>query len=125
MFPFLNATTNIEYPLSGDVTQDISSAFIARMKGVPELEKEVVTRVASYGAQLGTITDAVLSIAKAVGASGEEIDKLSQMAKDVDSAKAESKVELRVRAETALRRLKDVDPKEYQKLIADAAEIKR
>ncbi|MEM6464551.1 MAG: hypothetical protein AAF724_21840 [Pseudomonadota bacterium] len=120
MFPFLYTTNNIEYPLSGDVTQDISSAFISTMKGVPAVEKEVVTRVASYGDQLGTLTDAVLAIAHAKGVRGKEIRKLSRIADAVEDVKEDFKAELRTRAEVALEQLKKADPETYRKVIAKA-----
>ena len=62
MFPFVYSPT-YEYPLSGDVVQGISPNFFFEMEGIPEVEYEVTTTVASYGKQLGKLTEAVLALA--------------------------------------------------------------
>jgi len=116
MFPFLVNTDNFEYPLSGDVTQDISPAFISAMKGVPEIEWEIVTSVASYGDQLGALTDAVLELARAAGVEGEKLSKLQEIADGVEAAKKRAKGALKARAEASLRRLEQVDPEAHKKL---------
>ena len=46
MFPFVYSPT-YEYPLSGDVIQGISPSFSFEMEGIPEVEYEVCTTVAS------------------------------------------------------------------------------
>lgn len=48
MFPFIYSPT-YEYPLSGDVVQGISPVF-GDIEGIPEVEHEVVTTVASWQA---------------------------------------------------------------------------
>ena len=116
MFPFLVNAPTIEYPLSGNVVQEISPAFFAGMEGVPEIEHEVVTRVASYGAQIGALTDAVLVLAKACGVKGEEIKEVERLAAEVTAAKDRVKDALRGRAEASLRRLKQVDPEGFGRM---------
>ncbi|MDJ0628388.1 MAG: hypothetical protein QNJ44_09030 [Rhodobacter sp.] len=116
MFPFLVNTNNYEFPLSGDVTQDISPSFFAAMEGVPEIEREVVTKVASYGDQLGALTDAVLVLAEKCGVKGKEVDEVKRIAREVADAKARVTGALRNRAETSLRRLKAADPEAHRSL---------
>ncbi|HEY7373210.1 MAG TPA: hypothetical protein VIF57_13690 [Polyangia bacterium] len=64
MFPWLwiNAT-KIRFPLSGEVAQDLSTdTFFQGIKpgaGVPAIEKQAFDQ-ASYGKQLGWLTDVVL-----------------------------------------------------------------
>ncbi|MEL6207027.1 MAG: hypothetical protein AAFR47_17175 [Pseudomonadota bacterium] len=106
MFPFL--VNNFEYPLSGDVIQDISP-FFSMQQGVPEIEQEIVRHVASYGDQLGALTDAVLVLAKACKVDGEEIAEVQRIAKEVEDAKVRMKGVLKTRAAAALARLKEAD----------------
>lgn len=108
MFPFLFAPT-FEYPLSGNVTQSISPQFVD-IAGVPEVEWEVVTSEASYGKQLGKLTEAVLALADKAGMEGPEVDALREIAAGVEAAKDRALVKVRERAEKAavdLRRVED------------------
>lgn len=63
MFPWLwiNAT-DLRFPLSGEVDQDLSTTFFDGIKpgaGTPGIEKQVFDQ-ASYGKQLGWLTDILL-----------------------------------------------------------------
>lgn len=99
MFPFVYAPTN-EYPLSGDVTQGISPAFGVEIEGIPEVEHEVVTTVASFGKQLGKLTEAVLALAeKADMLAAEEIVALQKIAEGVAGAKQRARQAAEARAE--------------------------
>jgi len=118
MFPFLVNAPTIEYPLSGDITQDISPSFIAAMKGVPEIERKIVTDVASYGDQLGTLTDAVLELAELAKFDGAKIRKLSHLSDEIEATKKDVRTALRERAEDALARLQKIDPEEHASLLA-------
>ena len=84
MFPFVYSPT-FEYPLSGNVMQTISPMF-GEIEGIPEVEHEVVTTVASYGKQLGKLTEAVLVLAEEAGVKGAEIDAVRELAVAVDAA---------------------------------------
>lgn len=121
MFPYFYTTNNIEYPLSGDVTQGISAAFIGTMKGLPDFERKVVTDVASYGDQLGTLTDAVLQLAERQGVTGDKITRLEETAKKIEDMKADYKSELRNRAVLALRKLEAADEGLYQDVLDEEA----
>ena len=116
MFPFLVNAPTIEYPLSGDVTQDISPRFFAAQHGIPEIEREVVQSVASYGDQLGALTEAVLALATAAGVEGDAIAEVERIAAEVADAKARVTKGLRARAEMVLKRLEKVDPEGFRKV---------
>ncbi|WP_420013464.1 hypothetical protein [Tateyamaria sp.] len=103
MFPFFFAP-RFEYPLSGDVTQAIAPSF-GDIEGVPEVEHEVITSVASYGKQLGKLTEAMLAVAEKVGLEGPEIDDLREISSGVKEAKGRALEAVRARAEKAAERV--------------------
>ncbi len=105
MFPFTYSPT-FEFPLSGDVRQGISPVFGYEIEGIPEVEAEVVTTVASYGKQLGKLTEAVLAVADKIGMEGKEVEDLRQIAKDVEAAKLRARDAARERAEKVAARAK-------------------
>ena len=103
MFPFTFAP-RFEYPLSGDVTQAIAPGF-GDIEGVPEVEHEVIMTVASYGKQLGKLTEAMLAVADKIGLEGKEIDDLRAMNEGVKEAKGRALEAVRARAEKARERV--------------------
>ena len=86
-----NFTPNIHWPLSGAVSQDIHPSLMAQA-GDSEAEKQVLTGVASYGRQIGRVTDVVLALAEA-------------------SRKADLPQQDRESIETALRELRELADK--------------
>ncbi len=108
MFPFIYSPT-FAYPLSGDVVQGISPQFGFEIEGIPEVEHEVVTSVASYGTQLGKLTDAVLALADKVGLEGPEVDCVREIAAGVEAAKGRVKEAVRERAEKAAARVEKLE----------------
>ena len=107
MFPFTYAPT-YQYPLSGDVVQDIAPRFVD-IAGIPEVEWEVITTEASYGHQLGKLTDAVLTLVEKTGLEGPEVDALREIAAGVEAAKGRALVAVRERAAKAAGDLKRVE----------------
>ena len=107
MFPFVYSPT-FEYPLSGDITQGIAPVF-GDIEGIPEVEHEVVTSVASYGKQLGKLTEAVLVLAERAGVDAEEIEAVRQISAGVEAAKMRAAAKVRVRAEAAAERADKLD----------------
>ncbi len=103
MFPFVYSPT-YEYPLSGDVIQGISPSFAFEMEGIPEVEYEVCTTVASYGKQLGKLTEAVLALAEKTGLKGKEIEAVREIAEGVKAAKIRASEAAEARAAKAAAR---------------------
>lgn len=99
MFPIVFAPT-IEYPLSGDVSQDIAPRFVD-IAGIPEVEWQMITQHASYGTQLGKLTEAVLALAEKIGLEGEEIAAVRQIAASAEQAKEEALASVQDRAAKA------------------------
>lgn len=108
MFPFVYAPT-YEYPLSGDVTQGISPSFGQEIEGIPEVEYEVITTVASYGTQLGKLTDAVLALAEKIDLDGPEVTALQEIADGVEEAKHRAREAVKTRAEKMAVRAARID----------------
>ncbi len=107
MFPFVYSPT-FEYPLSGDITQGIAPVF-GDIEGIPEVEHEVVTSVASYGKQLGKLTEAVLALAEQAGVDAEEIEAVRQISAGVEAAKLRAAEKVRARAKAAAERADKLD----------------
>ncbi|MBR9790186.1 MAG: hypothetical protein GYB58_00420 [Gammaproteobacteria bacterium] len=105
-------------PLSGDVkdispvTSWFSPQYEFNIAGNAALEKQVITKVASYGKQLGKLTNAVLEIAD--GEPGEAVESLRAMAKEIEELKNKTLVES---IEADLAKLKVQDKAAYEALI--------
>ncbi|MEM9707995.1 MAG: hypothetical protein AAF871_04330 [Pseudomonadota bacterium] len=87
MFPFIFSPT-IEYPLSGDVVQDIAPVVSWRYVGIPEVEDDVYCNVASPGKQLGKLCDAVLLLAETAGLTAEEHEAIRDLEEIAAGVKA-------------------------------------
>ena len=113
MFPFYFAP-KVEYPLSGDVIQDIEPRlFSPEIAGDAETEWRIHRNVASYGTQLDKILDALGVIATKLDMDLPEIDELR---KRVAAEKADQRETLRRRAEEALTALRGVDEDSWRTL---------
>ena len=106
------------WPLSGDVkdisptTTWFSPQYETNLAGDSAIEKAVVTQVASYGKQLGKITQAVLELAD--GEPGDAIASLRKMADDINAIKQHTLAE---KIEADLMRLKQQDNAAYEALL--------
>lgn len=85
--------------------------------GNAEIEKKVVEDIASYGKQLGIITDAVLVLAKDPPPPGEDpIERLRKIAAEVRALKEKHKRSLSEEASEAMARLEKSEPREAQRI---------
>ncbi|MDJ0993675.1 MAG: hypothetical protein QNI90_08880 [Dinoroseobacter sp.] len=125
MFPYWNFSPTIEYPLSGDVVQDIETTWFARMRGSPEVEYKIITEVWSYGDQLGTLTDALLDLAQEQDwPETPALKKLGEKNLEMKATKDALKAQIRRRAEMALEHLKSADTEAYDAVVKNAAATK-
>jgi hypothetical protein len=93
--PFVHWAPQFHFPLSGDVAQRIDPQVvmnaITSAAGDREVEKQVLTEVASYGRQLGLITELLLDLAAQVApvtpAGIEAQDRLADIARRIDALK--------------------------------------
>jgi len=100
-------------PLSGDVSQwfkIFSPTVTVNGRGEPELEARIVRDVATYGAQLGPLTQVVLAMARGAAPPTDELDKLTTINKAVQDAKDDYDRGVRERARRALTDLRQQDP---------------
>ncbi len=111
-------------PLSGDVEQSIapvtqwwSPQLEVNIAGDRKLEARIIAEVASYGSQLGTLTDAVLELAE--GKDSETIRKLQDLANQIDSEKRRYQHAELTALKRSLLRLKRNDPKGFEQLMTE------
>ena len=123
LFPWWEA---FRAPLSGNVTQDInplSNLLCPQLEfnfaGNSKLESEIVANVASFGKQLGILTEAVLELANDSGAKGSAINRLKELSDEIESVKLKhiSEVEKRVKADLNL--LVKQDPQMVKQILRE------
>lgn len=118
--------TSVHWPFSGDVVQDIAPSTdwffnaIPPRAGVGALEKEIFEH-ASYGRQLGLLTDVVLALAEQASWTNGQAQKkhaeLLAMKQEIDTVKASQRDALADAAHTALSRLAAADPARLRQVL--------
>ena len=113
-------------PMAGNFVQPIapvtswfSPTVELNYKGEPAIERDVVTSVAGYGSQLGTLIDAVVE--GAAGDDGPAMQRLRALKKEIDSLKARHRDDDASRARSALAALAASDPQALQAVVAEFA----
>lgn len=111
-----------KWPLSGDVTQDIapitsllSPQFEFNFAGNRRIESEVVADVASYGKQLGILSEAVMELAD--GNKGVAFDRLKKLTDQIEEVKHQHEDRLEQKVKADLDQLKQQDPKTLKRII--------
>jgi hypothetical protein len=120
----------LKLPGSGDVWQKVTNVtdwfspkFEMNFAGDPGIEEEVNKTVASYGRQLGILTEAVIALAdptqpKAVVDLKSAIDRLKGFQAEIEAIKKRRAPELEDQIIDAVTRLKASDPDAYKRLVA-------
>jgi hypothetical protein len=111
-------------PLSGDVSQRITAPWFSptvnvNYAGDPVIEDRVVTEVASYGRQLGWLTEIALALAKNQPPPKETLMRLEKASKDIEAIKQALHHSAFDTATDALDRLERDDPGGYKKLMRE------
>lgn len=130
MFPWLWFwSPTLHLPFSGSVAQQIEPDTQWFFAGIPpqagngEIEKKAFD-IASYGSQLGWITDVLLAQAKPGAVDAEQaagsLRKLERAHARIEAVKQQSRAELAEAASDALARLQKADPAAYERLLAAA-----
>jgi hypothetical protein len=130
MFPwFWFWAPRFNYPWSGNVAQDISpdtTWFFGAIKpqaGIGDVEKEIFD-VASYGRQLGLITEVLLSLASAdtidAAKATESLTRLKAIYAEIESVKAENSRRLAEATMAMLRTLRARDPDAFTRVLRES-----
>jgi len=111
-------------PLSGDVNQRITAPWFSpsltvNYAGDAVVEDRVVTRVASYGRQLGWLTEVALALARNQPLPEETLRRLEQASREIETIKKEARVSALQQAGEALDRLKREQPPQYAELLRE------
>jgi hypothetical protein len=111
-------------PLSGDVAQRITAPWFSpsltvNYAGDPEVEDRVVTEVASYGKQLGWLTEIAIALAKGQAMPKETLDRLEKATADIDAIKKQVRASAVDAANIALDRLEREDAAQYNELLRE------
>jgi hypothetical protein len=109
-------------PLSGDVNQRItapwfSPALTVNYAGDPVIEDRVVTEVASYGRQIGWLTEIAVALAKKQLPPEETLRRLEKASHDINAIKQDVHRSSFDAANAALDRLERDDPEAYKNLM--------
>jgi heterodisulfide reductase subunit C len=128
MFPIVEWWKGfLEFPLSGDVSQWIApvtswfSPNIALNVGNTQIEQEVVREVATYGKQLGVLSDLVLKMAEGNEALKDvrELTQLKEIAERIGKIKTRYQKNLKDKAMETLDELKAKDPEALKNLLKE------
>lgn len=117
-------------PFSGGVWQDyhpwtnwFSPNIEVDLAGNKDIEDDVVTKVASYGKQLGLMMDVLVPLAAGAAPGSmpasfaEDLDRLKTMQADIEATKQSHRDAMRRSATDALATLKKDNPEYYVELI--------
>ena len=87
--------------------------------GDPQIEKDVVEKVASFGKQLGILTEAVLELAGAKPRpDNSAVTRLRDIAAKVEALKTLNKASLAEHADAAMKRLAKAEPDAARRIAA-------
>jgi len=109
-------------PLSGDVNQRITAPWFSpsltvNYAGDPVIEDRVVTEVASYGRQLGWLSEIALALANKKAIPEDALHKLEEAGERIKAIKKEVQGSALDVATKALDRLEREQPADYEKLL--------
>jgi hypothetical protein len=112
------------WPFSGDVRQRITAPWFSpsltvNYAGDPIIEDRVVTEVASYGRQLGWLTEIALALANKQPLPRETLRRLEQASRDIEAIKKDVQPSALEAASKALDRLEREQPAQYERLLRE------
>lgn len=113
--PFSNYDQNIS-----PVTTWFSPTYELNYAGNPAIEAKITKDVASFGKQLGVISEAVLELSE--GQSGEALDKLRTMSEQIEKIKRTHESEEPNQLAVMLKELKKADRKAFDQLMLEVNE---
>jgi hypothetical protein len=117
-------------PWSGNVAQRITAPWFSpsltvNYAGDAAVEDRVVTEVASYGKQLGWLTEIVIASANGQPLPTETLARLEKAAREIDAIKEQSRASAVEAANNALDRLERYNPAQYNELLRERRNTKQ
>ena len=117
-------------PWSGNVAQRITAPWFSpsltvNYAGDAAVEDRVVTEVASYGKQLGWLTEMVIASANGQPLPTETLARLEKAAREIDAIKEQSRASAIEAANNALDRLERDNPAQYNELLRERRNSKQ
>jgi hypothetical protein len=114
----------LRMPLSGDVNQRITAPWFSpsltvNYAGDAVIEDRVVTEVASYGRQIGWLTEIAIALAKNQPLPEKTLHRLEQASREIEAIKKEVHLTALQEADKALDRLEREQPAQYDKLLRE------
>ncbi|HEX8167475.1 MAG TPA: hypothetical protein VF601_17045 [Beijerinckiaceae bacterium] len=112
----------VRQPLSGDVNQRIVTSWLSpnvtvNYGGNFEIERRVVSEVASFGRQIGWLAEIVDKLADGKSAPADALKKLRKAMKEIAAIKEQVRRSAEDEAAEALDRLEKEDPEGFRKLL--------
>src|SRR5476649_2370891 len=114
-----------QWPFSGNVNQRITTPWFSptiNIAGDAAIEERVVTDVASYGKQIGWLSEIVLELAKKSELKGETVTRLEKAVEKIKLIKETQQQSRWDAAVDALDQLNKAQPKEYARLIKERSD---
>ena len=104
------------------MTSWLSPNLEINFAGKPDVEKDIVANIASYGRQLGVVIPVLL---QALGdVDSPEVEKLRALAGDIEAAKQKHKIRQAETLKQGLLSLKETDPEAFRSLLESVADQK-
>ncbi len=118
----------LRLPLSGDVWQQMATSWFSpsatasttvtnNYNGNPAVEERVTREVASYGRQLGWLSEIVLAMARDEALPRDSVLKLANATAQIDKIKSEAKNSAIEEARQALNKLAFSSPEAFRVLV--------
>jgi len=121
----LNMIPWLRLPASGDVWQKVTNItdwFSPKVEmnfaGDPQIEQEVNANVASYGRQIGVLTEAVIALAQPDKAALDKaVTRLKEFQAEIEAIKKRRAPDLEEGVLDAMSRLKSTDKDAYERVL--------
>jgi hypothetical protein len=109
------------WPLSGDVLQRIATSWfsptVINYRGNPAVESRTISEVASFGRQIGWLSDIVLELSQGKELQTDSVKKLKDAHKQIEEIKRQAGRSAYEEASQALAQLKSSSPDQFRKLV--------
>lgn len=117
----------LRLPFSGDVWQKMATSWFSpsatttvttnNYSGNPAIEERVTREVASYGRQLGWLSEIVLAMAREEAIPSDSVQKLANAVAQINRIKKEARDQAIEDARLALNKLASSSPNAYRSLV--------